>query len=81
MLWTVPFGDLDGLARTIKAIFADDAERARRRERGRKLFLREFSYNSVPPAIALAASMIERPNQVYPSRRNSRRPSPSSRGG
>ncbi len=66
VLWTVPFGDLDGLAGTIQVIFADPAERARRRERGRKLFLREFSYNSVPPAIALAASTIQRPEQIYP---------------
>jgi glycosyltransferase involved in cell wall biosynthesis len=66
VLWTVPFGDLNGLAKTIKAILADPVELARRRERGRKLFLREFSYNSVPPAIALAASMVERPDEIYP---------------
>ena len=52
LLWPVPFGDFDRLVATIGKIFADDAERARRRERARKLFLREFSYNSVPAAIA-----------------------------
>jgi glycosyltransferase involved in cell wall biosynthesis len=66
VLWTVPFGDFDGLARTIRAIFSDATQRARRRERARKLFLREFSYNSVRAPIALAAARLERRDQVYP---------------
>ena len=66
LLWPVPFGDFDRLVATIGRIFADDAERARRRERARKLFLREFSYNSVPTAIAIAAARLARPTGAYP---------------
>jgi glycosyltransferase involved in cell wall biosynthesis len=66
LLWTVPFGDLDGLATTIKAVFGNGAERARRRERARKLFLREFSYNAVPAVIGLAAVMSAGRDIVYP---------------
>lgn len=66
LLWTVPFGDFERLAATVRRIFDDDAERTRRCERARRVFLREFSYNSVPAAFALAASMVESPRRIYP---------------
>jgi glycosyltransferase involved in cell wall biosynthesis len=66
LLWTVPFGDFERLAATVRRIFDDQAERARRCERARRVFLREFSYNSVPAAFALAASMVEPPRRAYP---------------
>jgi hypothetical protein len=66
LVWMVPFGDFEGLVRTMDEIFASDAERNRRRDRARKLFLREFSYKAVPAALALGASRIGDPHRVYP---------------
>lgn len=66
LVWMVPFGDFERLQSTIKSIFADDEERTRRRERGRRLFLREFSYKSVPAALALGASLVGERDRVYP---------------
>jgi glycosyltransferase involved in cell wall biosynthesis len=66
LVWMVPFGDFERLHSTIKTIFADDDERTRRRERGRRLFLREFSYKSVPAALALGASLVGERDRVYP---------------
>lgn len=66
LVWMVPFGDFAGLVGTINDIFADERERARRRERGRRLFLREFSYKSVPSAVALGAALLSERERVYP---------------
>jgi glycosyltransferase involved in cell wall biosynthesis len=66
LMWTVPFGDFDALVKTVHEIFHDGAERQRRRDRARRFFLREFSYKSVAPSLALGAALIDKPNQVYP---------------
>lgn len=66
LVWTVPFGDFDRLVQTIGEIFDDEPERLRRQARARSFFLREFTYNAVGPALALGASMIRNPNEVYP---------------
>lgn len=66
LAWTVPFGDFDRLVQTIDKVFKDEPERLRRQARARSFFLREFTYNSVGPALALGAAMIRDPQQVYP---------------
>jgi glycosyltransferase involved in cell wall biosynthesis len=66
LVWMVPFGDFVALQSTIKAIFADEDERSRRRQRGRRLFLREFSYKSVAASLALGASLVGEADRVYP---------------
>jgi glycosyltransferase involved in cell wall biosynthesis len=65
LLWNVPFGDMDGLVKTIEKVFENEEELNRRRERARRFFLREFSYNAVRPAFALGAQFLV-PNEVYP---------------
>jgi glycosyltransferase involved in cell wall biosynthesis len=71
LLWTVPFGDFSGLGRTIREVFADEGERRRRQARARRLFLREYSYNAVAPAFALAARRLTEPRETYPLQRSS----------
>jgi glycosyltransferase involved in cell wall biosynthesis len=66
LVWMVPFGDFGALVSTIRDIFSDENELERRRQRGRRLFLREFSYKSVPAALALGASLVEDRGRVYP---------------
>lgn len=66
LLWMAPFGDIDKLGETVKAIFSNETERKRRQEKARRFFLREFSYNAVGPALALGAARIKTPDKVYP---------------
>lgn len=66
LVWMVPFGDFVGLRNTIATIFSNEQERERRRQRGRRLFLREFSYKSVPAALALGASLLGDRQMTYP---------------
>lgn len=65
LLWTVQPNDVQALAETVNRVFADPNTLERRLDRGRRMFEREFSYLSVPPAFALGVALLDDHNKVY----------------
>jgi glycosyltransferase involved in cell wall biosynthesis len=66
LVWPAPFGDFSALAATLDRIFAGGDEVVRRAATGRRLFLREYSYNAAVAALALGAGLIEDRTRRYP---------------
>ncbi|WCP14234.1 hypothetical protein sphantq_02678 [Sphingobium sp. AntQ-1] len=65
LMLNVPFGNQKKLVATIRRVFDQPEETAKRQQRARKFFEREFSYPAVFPAFALGVSKLEQ-NKVYP---------------
>ena len=64
-LWTVPFGDLNALARKINGILDAPAEREARRAVARRIFEREFSYGAAVANFALGAHRLNGERVTY----------------
>jgi glycosyltransferase involved in cell wall biosynthesis len=66
IVWAAPFGDYGALAAALDRIIAGGDEVARRLAAGRRLFLREYSYNAAIAALALGVAALGDRARRYP---------------